>query len=90
MRTKEEQSELLAAAISEQISEFQGVRVRADAGEEGRVYVALRGAKKNREIAALFAAKLEALVESTLMETGYRLSQGRGDKDLLFLIEILD
>ena len=90
MSTLEEQSEVLAAKIGAAFSQFEGLAVRADAGEEGRIFVALRKAKKEREKAERFAKVLHELVEQESGPLDFRLSQGAGDKDLLFLVELIE
>lgn len=82
----------LAARINDELPTFGGFDVRADAGEPGLVYVALRGAKREVEAGEKLARRLETLVEEVLDETedefGFALSIGAGMRDLLLQIEV--
>lgn len=86
----EVRAEEVAKAIGEAFSEFQGVKVRADAGEEGRIYVALRGAKKEKGLGEKFAEALGVMLEKELKDSGlqFGIALGRGDRDLLLQIEL--
>ncbi len=88
--------ELRAHRIAENIGEkhptFEGFDVRADAGEPGMVYVALRQAKREVRAGERFAGKLESLVKSEIddasSELGFAISLGQGNQDLLLQIEL--
>ena len=86
----EGKAEEVAAAIGESFPDFQGVKVRADAGEEGRIYVALRGAKKEKGLGESFAEALGVMLEEELEGSGlqFGIAMGRGDRDLLLQIEL--
>lgn len=76
----------VADRIGDEIEQFEGFDVRADAGEPGMIYVALRDAKDRRDVGERFAEQVASVVEE---ETGeFALSVGAGDSDLLLQIEI--
>ena len=80
----------LAARIQQELPTFEGRDLRADAGEGGIIYIALRRAKKAPEAGERLAARLEHLLDAALEGTpaAYAISLGRGDRDLLFHIEL--
>ena len=82
----------LAAKINDELGEFSGFDTRADAGEPGMIYVALRGAKKEVEEGEKFADEIAAIIEDDLADRGdelpFAISVGAGNKDLLLQIEI--
>ncbi|TXD44752.1 hypothetical protein FRC96_00055 [Lujinxingia vulgaris] len=83
----------VAAAISQNGSEFEGFMLRCDPGEPGMIYVALRGAKRETAVGERLAEKLDALVGAELakeqdLSLTHTILMGRGDKDLLLRVEI--
>lgn len=84
-------AQTLAKAIGDRWPQFGGVDLRADAGEPGMIYVALRGARRQPELGEKLAEKIENLA-AELSERGeaaiaVAISLGRGNKDLLLQIE---
>lgn len=90
--TLEHICEGLARRINDEFPTFQGFDTRADAGEPGLVYVALRGAKHDTEVGEAFADRVADLVEVALDAEEDRLrfavSIGAGMRDLLLQIEV--
>lgn len=82
----------LARRINDGCPTFEGFDVRADAGEPGLVYVALRRAKRQSEVGEIFADRVAELVEDALDEEddefGFAISIGAGMRDLLLQIEV--
>ena len=81
----------IAGRINAEVSTFEGFEVRADAGEAGMVYVALRGAKRELEAGERLAKRLSDLVEGVIEKDealDFGLGMGRGNKDLLLRIEL--
>ncbi len=86
-------AETIARRVNDELSPFEGFDLRADAGEPGMVYVALRGAKKEAEVGERLATKLAALVADVLEKSDekgldFALAMGRGNKDLLLRVEV--
>lgn len=86
--------EPLAESIASQLSEtVAGYDVRVDAGEKGRVWVALRGALGDEEAERAAFERLEGwLVDRELGEQGVevRLSSGASGEDLVLMCEFYD
>lgn len=82
----------IAERLGAKYASFSGYDVRADAGDAGMIYVALRGAKRDRDAGEAFADQVGALVERTLDEAAdsidFAVSLGAGNKDLLLQIEL--
>lgn len=88
----EQISEKIAGEIQSGFVAFEGYDVRADAGESGMIYVALRGAKKETDLGERFADGVGRLVEGRLeemnVEVDFAVSMGRGMRDLLLQVEL--
>lgn len=84
--------ERLAEGIEERWAEFEGHAVRADAGEAGMIYVALRGAKGELQVGEALAEKLDPWLEERLDahsdSLGFAVSIGRSDRDLLLQVDV--
>lgn len=80
----------VAGAIAAKYKEFKGFRLRADAGEPGMIYVALREAKKSPAVGEELSAALDALVEGELEgeAVDFALSMSFGSRDLVLQIEL--
>jgi hypothetical protein len=80
----------VAGAISQQYPEFKGFRLRADAGEPGMIYGALREAKRSPGVGEELSAALDALIEQELKgeAVDFALSMGFGSRDLVLQIEL--
>lgn len=86
----------LCQKITTQIAEdhpiFKGFDVRADAGEPGMIYVALRGAKREiaagEELAKALESLLEPMIDMAKLNVDFAISLGRGNRDLLLQIEL--
>ena len=87
----ESKIEPLAESIAAELSgEVAGYDVRVDAGEKGRVWVALRGALDDEEAERVAFERLESwLEERGLGEEGVevRLSSGASGEDLVLMCE---
>ena len=81
----------LAKAINDEISTFKGHKLRADAGEPGMIYVALRGAKKETALGQSLADKVGQIADRLIADEDQpidcAISMGRGNRDLLLQIE---
>ncbi len=88
----DELAQAIVARMRGDVASFQGHAVRADAGEAGMIYVALRGAKRDRDAGEALAARISGLVEAALADEAqavdFAVSLGQGDKDLLLQIEL--
>lgn len=84
--------ERLAKELREEWPEFEGHSVRADAGDAGKIYVALREARHEREVGEEFAEKLEPWLVDRLAERAgaydFAVSVGRSDRDLLLQVDV--
>lgn len=85
-------AERVANRIRRQFSHFRDYAVRADAGGDGMVYVALRQARRDVAAGERLADQLTPVISETLDAEPDRLdfaiSLGSGDEDLLLLVEI--
>ena len=81
----------LASSINESLPTFEGHDLRADAGESGMIYVALRGAKKKTDLGESLAERIAAIADDAIAAEDhpidFAISMGRGNKDLLLQIE---
>lgn len=81
----------LADRINEEVDAFQGRDLRADAGETGMVYIALRNAKGRDDLGEGLADRIAGIVEDELdaldEPIGFAISLGRGNRDLLLQVE---
>ena len=84
--------EKLTDRIRSQWPTYDGHTVRADAGDAGMIYVALRGAKREREAAEQLGGEIESLLAHELAdepeELDFAISVGSTNKDLLLQIEL--
>jgi hypothetical protein len=87
-----ELSHRLAECIMDAYPEFDGYRVRADAGEPGSIYVALREAREQAATAERLTTALGPLLEQQLLgearQVAFAISAGSGERDLLLLVEL--
>ena len=87
----ESEIERLAESIAEALGqEFAGYEVRVDAGEQGRVWVALRGALGDEEAERVSFERLDDwLADSGLEADGVqvRFSSGASGEDLVLMCE---
>lgn len=85
-------SDKLTERIRSEWPTFEGHDVRADAGDPGMIYVALRGAKRDLDAGEQLSAKLESLLGRELDEepedVDFAISLGSTNKDLLLQIEL--
>lgn len=89
-RDFQELCESIATQINEQIPQFDGHQVRADAGSSGAIYVALRGARSDISAGERLADRLAPLIEGQIegRNLDFAVSLGSGDEDLLLQIEV--
>lgn len=84
--------ERLANQIHAEIPHQGDYAVRADAGDPGLIYVALRGAKRDRDAGEQLADRVSSLLDRELAEEPreleYALSMGAGNKDLLLQVDV--
>jgi hypothetical protein len=82
----------LAGRIGSEWPTFQDHALRADAGDAGMIYVALRGAKRDVEAGEELSSELASLLEDELDEEpkniDFAISIGSGNNDLLLQIEL--
>jgi hypothetical protein len=84
----------LASRIETEWPIVDGHTLRADAGDAGMIYVALRGAKGDLEAGDKLSGELESLLSDALdeepgdRELDFAISVGSGNKDLLLQIEL--
>jgi hypothetical protein len=82
----------LASRIQAERPMFEDHEVRADAGDAGMIYVALRGAKRELDAGEQLSDELASLIEGELdaepKDIDFAISVGSGNKDLLFQIEL--
>ncbi|QDG50339.1 hypothetical protein FIV42_06210 [Persicimonas caeni] len=85
-------SEKLAERIRSEWPTYGGHDVRADAGDPGMIYVALRGAKRDFDAGEAFSGELESLLDGELdgepEAIDFAISLGSTNKDLLLQIEL--
>lgn len=90
-RATEREAEAIAAHLDESIESVEGYDVRADAGEEGSVWLALRGGIERRELAGdVIDAIEDALREGVPEMEGafeFKISMGISGNDLAFKCE---
>ena len=88
---EESKLEPLAESIASELSEsLAGYDVRVDAGEKGRVWVALRGALGDEEAERASFERLDAwLADRQLADEGVevRFSSGASGEDLVLMCE---
>lgn len=84
--------EKLTERIRSRWPTFEGHDVRADAGDPGMIYVALRGAKRDPDAGEALSSKLESLLGRELDEkpdaVDFAISLGSTNEDLLLQIEL--
>ena len=85
-------SRYVANALTQAYSEFRGCRVRVDAGDPGKVYVALREAKRQPDLGEAFAEEMTSVIddviEQSAIDADYSVALGAGHDDLVLQIEI--
>lgn len=80
----------IASTINDEIPEYEGYDVRADAGSLGAIYVALREARQEIAVGEDLADRVAPILERELegRELDFSVSLGTGDQDLLLQIEV--
>jgi hypothetical protein len=85
-------SQQIADAIGREFSNFDGNDVRADAGDPGMIYVAIRGARRESDLGRALANEMSSTIEQQLAESPrdveFAISLGAGNDDLLLRIEL--
>ncbi|MFW5968694.1 MAG: hypothetical protein ACOCV2_14310 [Persicimonas sp.] len=84
--------ERLVEELREQWPKYEGHRVRADAGDPGKIYVALREARGEQAVGEAFAEQLDPWLLERLDEQpgayAFAVSIGRSDRDLLLQVDV--
>lgn len=90
-RATEQEAEAIAAHLDGAIESIEGYDVRADAGEDGSVWLALRGGIERRELAEDVIDAIEAALREGVPEMAgafeFKISMGISGNDLAFKCE---
>jgi hypothetical protein len=90
-RANESEAEAIAAHLDDHIEEVGGLRVRADAGEDGSVWLALRGGLDDQSLASDVLEAIEEALEDDVPGLdgafSFKISMGVSGNDLAFKCE---
>lgn len=90
-RANEQEAEAIAQHLDDYIEEVGGLRVRADAGEEGTVWLALRGGIDDQSLASDMLEAIEEALEDDVPGLDgaftFKISMGVAGNDLAFKCE---